>query len=210
MGKKPDYKLLDGTLVPGVTTIKNEWNVEAFKWWGNKIGKQGKDLKEELDYTANIGTILHILGASSFKQTGGKIIEGYSEDEIIKGHECFDKLVKIKDEYKFEPILVEHAFVSEVFKYGGTPDYFGPIDGINTLGDLKSSETMYPSMLLQLGGYYMLLKEHKYLVERGAIINCPPGKKRGKITFVSIPTLEVGFEIFLNCLKIYELKRKLK
>jgi len=204
------YFLQSGQEVAGVTTIKNEWNIEALKWWGNKLGKQGKDLKEELDYRANIGTVLHVLGANSFKQTGGKIITGYSEDEIMKGHECFDRLIKIKAEYKFEPLLVEQPLVSEVFKYGGTPDYFGPIDGINTLADLKSGETMYENMIAQLGGYYMLLREYKNLVERGAIINCPPGKKKGKITFVSLDKLEVGFEVFRHLLEIYNLKRRLK
>jgi len=213
--KKPPYLLLSGEEVAGVTTIKNEWNVEAFKWWGNKLGKQGIDLKEHLDYLANVGSVLHLLGANWFKDMMGMGIQiadikDYSKEETEEGFECFLKLKQLTEKYKFKPQVIEQPFVSEVFKYGGTPDYVGQIDNVVTLADLKSSNEMYKNMIIQLSGYYMLLKEHKIPVERGAIINCPRGTKKAKITFISIPTLEVGFKIFQHCLEIYQIKRRLK
>jgi len=204
--KKPPYLLLSGEEVAGVTTILNIHNVEPLKWWANKIGKQGIDLRELLDEKANIGILTHSM-VSNYFSGKGVIVNDYPQEAGL----CFLKFRDWLEKYKsIEPIAIEQQFVSEVFKFGGTPDFYGKIDGALTLIDFKTSADTYETHIFQLGAYYMLLKENKKYVNRAGIVNLPIKGKTAKETFFNVATLEVGFKIFQHCLEIYQLKRRIK
>jgi len=207
--KKPPYLLLSGKEVAGVTTILNTYNVEPLKWWANKIGKQGIDLRELLEEKANVGTLTHsmIHGYLGNKSLGMSEYSGEIQQQAMK---CFDKFTVWLEHKSIEPIAIEQQFVSEIFKFGGTPDFYGKIDGALTLIDFKTSSDTYETHIFQLSAYYMLLKENKKYVNRAGIVNLPIKGKTAKEKFFSVATLEVGFKIFQHCSEIYQLKRRLK
>jgi len=214
--KKPNYKLNNGTLVAGVTTVLQTLAKPALIPWAWKLGKDGIDYREYLDEKANIGTLAHSMILEYFKD--GEFIEfrgwetnDYSEEEFNQARKCFDKFAEWRGvSKKIKPLVVEKPFVSEVFEYGGTPDFYGEIDGKRVLCDFKTNPNVYDEMKIQLGAYYMLLKEHQLYVDKACIVNIPIEGKKARETFISIPTLEVGFKIFQHCLEIYQLKRRLK
>lgn len=203
------YFLKGGKEVAGTTTILDVYAKNALPAWANKLGREGIKLSEYMKERANVGTLTHDLSGGYFIGKAPSK-EGYTETEIKEAYECFDKFMEIGGKYSFEPIDIETPLVSEVFEYGGKPDYYGKVDDLLTIGDWKTSDGVYDNMIIQLGAYYGLLKENKKLVQRGAIFNIPPGDKKARATFISVPTLEVGFEIFKHCLSIYNLKRRLK
>jgi len=156
--KKPPYLLLSGEEVAGVTTILNIYNVEPLKWWANKIGKQGIDLRELLDEKAHVGTLTHSMIHTYFKGiTKAPSFDDYTDNEIQDAYKCYDKFMPWLNKYEnVEPIALEQQFVSEVFKFGGTPDFYGKIDGALTLIDFKTSSDTYETHIFQLSAYYML------------------------------------------------------
>jgi len=208
--KRQRYFSRDGTELLGVTTIISDvYNVEPLKWWANKQGKLGVDLRELLDEKANIGTLTHEMILHDFKEREEP--EGdYTDEQKCRAVDCYHKFLDWRDKYEsIKPISIETPLVSEVFRYGGTPDFYGEIDGKKTLIDFKTSSATYDSHIIQLGAYYMLLKEHEQHIDRAGIVNLPIEGKKAKETFISKAKLETGFKIFKHCLNIYRLKRKL-
>jgi len=203
------YFLQSGQEIAGVTTILNVYAKVALPNWANKLGREGIKLTEYLEERASIGTMAHDIIAEYFL-TRQKPAENCSDKKNIEARECFGKFLEIEKKHEFEWIEIESSLTSEVYEFGGTPDYYGLIDGIMTVGDWKTSDGVYDNMIIQLGAYYMLLKENKFVPTRGAIFNIPPAKKKARVTFFSQDTLEVGFEVFRHLLEIYNLKRRLK
>jgi len=207
--ERQHYKLLDGTLVAGVTTILQVMAKPALIPWAWKLGKNGVDYREHLDEKANIGTLAHEMILAYYKNEPRRN-NAYSQEESDQALVCFEKFTEWESQHNSKPILIEGSMVSEIFKYGGTPDFYGEIDGKLTLLDFKTNPNVYDEMKIQLSAYYMLLREHKKKVEKAGIINIPIEGKKAKETFISLDKLEVGFQIFKHCLEIYNLKRRLK
>ena len=53
------YRLVDGTIVPGVTTITGVMNKPALVKWANNLGLKGIDSSKYVDELASIGTLAH-------------------------------------------------------------------------------------------------------------------------------------------------------
>ena len=62
------YKNKDGVRLPGVTTITGIEDKPALKYWGNKIGLQGIEIRNYVDGLARIGTLAHYLAECHVKQ----------------------------------------------------------------------------------------------------------------------------------------------
>jgi len=113
--------------------------------------------------------------------------------------------------HDLEPILVEEQLVSERFRFGGTPDYYGKIDGLLTLADWKSGANLYPEMWIQLAGYDILLSEHGHHVGQRMLLNVGRDETENFIESVRPgPSLDDEVAIFKACQVIYEAKKRLK
>ena len=53
------YKLKDGTVVPGATTITGLLNKPFLITWANRLGLEGIDSTKYRDAAADIGTLAH-------------------------------------------------------------------------------------------------------------------------------------------------------
>ena len=67
------YKNSKGELLPGVTTIIGQLDKPALVQWAWKLGKEGKDWREERDSAGDIGTLVHeaVLNFFSSKEQYG-------------------------------------------------------------------------------------------------------------------------------------------
>ena len=58
---KQRYRLLDKSIVPGVTTILNVLSKPALVPWANKLGLQGIEVGKYVDALGEIGTLAHLM-----------------------------------------------------------------------------------------------------------------------------------------------------
>jgi hypothetical protein len=126
-------------------------------------------------HTANIGTMAHKmveLGLSDGCFSCAHIEELYGSHESFDLYYdyaliAYDKFVKWdSDNPTFSPIFTEKALVNYGLGYGGTIDIYGELNGRKVLIDIKTSNSIYKSHRLQVGGgYYGLLKANYYPVD---------------------------------------------
>jgi len=192
------YCLKDGTVVPGVTTICNMLDKPQLLDWAWKLGKEGKDWREERDSAGDIGTLVHelILGFLSGKSTNLK-----DRNDAVR--KCFGKFVNwwINEKPNNPEIIVEKPFISEKLKFGGQPDLY--IVDNKKLCDMKTSNGIYDSYWLQLAGYDILLRENGYKVDEYQILWLP---KDDRFDCPIKTDLRRERAIFKHLLGIYKLR----
>ena len=208
---KPPYKLSDGTRVPGVTTIAkvaadSEWKVS----WAAKLAFAGVNPVAYRDEKANVGTLAHALCLAPFGGTPPDL-EEYTPLEVQEARNSEGKWLAWLKGHSLEPILVEKPLVSEILRFGGTPDVYGSIDGLFTVLDLKTGAFIYPEAWIQLAGYGLLLEESGHPVQQRIILNIGRDETENFVEAKrSGPSLEDEETIFLAAKAIYEAKKRLK
>ena len=202
------YKLQDGTRVPGVTTLTGILDKPALKYWANKIGLEGIEIRKYVDDKADIGTLAHYMVLCDFKGKTPDTLD-YSKNQIEQAETCLIKFWDWKSGKEIEPILLEAPLVSEKHRFGGTCDIYAKVNGTPTLIDLKTGRGIYDEMLYQVSAYKMLLAEHKYLAEQCMILRIGRNEEEGFETKV-LNSTALYEEIFLRCLEIYNLRKQLK
>ena len=139
------YRLADGTIVPGVTTILGIMNKPALVKWANNLGLQGIDSSAYVDETAKIGTLAHemvqeYLGGPEWDRSAynpGQI--DLAENAVLSFFEWERRNVS-----SFETVFIEKQFVSETNRYGGTVDWYGELDEQMWLVDFKTCKALFP------------------------------------------------------------------
>ena len=198
------YKLRDGSIVAGVTTIINQLDKPALINWAWKLGKEGKDWREERDSAGDVGTLVHeevlrILSTNSSDETTcepivlnciKKFMLMWYAEQMLRG---------------FKLKLIEEPLVSERLAFGGQLDIFARIEGKNRLIDIKTSNGIYDSAWLQLAGYDILLRENGYKVDEYQILWLP---KDNRFDCPIRTDLRREKKIFKHLLEIYKLRRE--
>ncbi len=204
------YKTKDGTRVPSVTTILNELNKPALIDWAWRLGTQGINYREYRDALANVGTLAHrmILDDLQGRETDKS---EFSPDIIVLAECSFASYLAWKGQNKIEPVMLETPLVSEIFRYGGTSDFLGYVNGALTLLDFKSGKAIYPEHFIQLSGYSALVNEHRPAlgpIERYTVLNIPRGEG-DEFNQKTKLSLNPEWGIFQAALRIYQLKKEL-
>jgi len=151
---KAGYFLKDGTKVPGTTVICSAYKDSGgLIYWAWNQGKQGLDYRETRDKAGDIGTLVH--AAIEAKLAGNPLPP--MEKDVAKAVNAF---LKWEQQNKIEILEQEIQLVSEEFRYGGTLDAVGTIDGKYVLLDWKTSKGVYKNYLLQLAAYKQLWNEN--------------------------------------------------
>lgn len=205
------YRLVDGTIVPSVTTIIQElgWNKNALVAWARREALAGNDPNKVRDQAADVGSLVHALIEAHFKGTEVDLSE-YSEQNINKAKTCFSSFLKWKENHIQEVWYSELQLVSETYRYGGTIDFVGLIDGVPSLMDFKSSSGVWPEYKIQVAAYQNLFSE-----------NFAPARLQGHLLQLDKngdgfhhvvlgyqdKELKPAWEVFLHCLEIYKLKK---
>lgn len=203
------YKLADGTRVPGVTTVLGILAKPALISWANRMGLQGIDTTKYVDAAANAGTCCHAMIEAHLK--GEEFDESeYDSTAIDIASNGYLKYLDWEKANVLESIESELPLVSERYKFGGTIDMYCTLNGIPTLVDFKTNQTgIYDEMMHQTAGAYRLLLEENGRPVRKVIIIRVGKTEADDIEVRSIGQWEIHEAIFLNCLSLYELRRKL-
>lgn len=105
-----------------------------------------------------------------------------------------------------EPTYMEFQVFSPEYKYAGTLDFYGKVDGVVEIADWKTSRGIYPEAILQVVSYWTALMEMRPDLpppEQGRIVCFP--KEGDKVEEVIIKTedRESIFQAFLAALHLW-------
>jgi len=202
------YTLKDGTIVPGVTTILSVLNKPALVKWANNLGLQGIDSSKYVDEKAAIGTLTHQMIADYLQRKETDTSE-YSKVQIDQAENAVLSFLEWEKTHHIELVLIEEPMVSELYKFGGTIDCLGQMNGSLCLLDFKTSSGIFPEMMIQVVAYRQLLIEHGYKVDQAIILRVGRTPDEGFEDRL-INELDRRWQIFEHCLEIYRLQREVK
>jgi len=161
-----------GERLPSVTQILGvAWAKPALVAWAHREGVAGRPLNKARDDAAEAGTAAHEL---ILARMGGPPADltRYSKEAGSAARISDHHAQGWVSEHTFEPVVVETALVSTKMGYGGTPDWYGLLDGIPTVLDLKTGG-LYPEQLVQAAAYRLLLIEAGHKVDRLLLLRAP-------------------------------------
>lgn len=199
------YKTADGCRVPSVTTVLSILAKPALIKWAHGLGLKGIDMDGYVDELAGIGTLAHrmILDHLRGNQTD---TAAYSPQQTDLAENCFLKYLEWERQHDVEPLIVETPLVSAEYRFGGTPDFVGQVDGQLCLMDFKTGKGIYEDYWYQLGGYSLLLSDAlKPSCYR--ILNIGRDESE-RFVEEQREMIDAELEIFLHALAIYRLKQK--
>lgn len=202
------YKNADGIRVPSVTTFLGVLAKPALIDWAWNLGIQQIDYKKVKDTAADTGTLTHYLILCELKGIEPDLSEWAEEEVESTKHpmKCFHEW---KEQHELEPILMEKPLVSEKHQFGGTPDFYGLVDGVKTLLDFKTSKAIYSEYSSQVAAYAVLLREHGHVVDDLEILRLPKDID-DEPEYEPVTDEDVWFTIFLDCQDIYVLRREMR
>jgi len=203
------YRDENDNIIPGVTTILNILAKPALIKWANNLGLQGIDSTRYVDDKADIGTLAHDT-IHCYLCTDKKEVDTseYSSKQIKQAENCITSFYNWEKEHNIEPILLEKQLTSK-YGFGGTIDIYGKINDKLVLIDLKTGKSIYSSMTYQLAAYSHLLIENNYPIDYAMILNIPRADNENW-EIRRCDNLDREFEIFRNCLSIYNLQKEIK
>ena len=202
------YRLADGTIVPGVTTILGVLNKPALVKWANNLGLQGIDSSAYVDETARIGTLAHemvqeYLGGPEWDRSAynhGQI--DLAENAVLSFYEWERRNVS-----SFKTTFIEEQFVSETNRYGGTVDWYGELNGQLWLIDFKTCKALYPEHTYQTAAYRALLLERGYRVDGVRILRIGRSEDEGfDDKIIGREEIEDAYRVFESALNLYRAK----
>lgn len=201
------YKLADGAIVPGVTTVLGLLAKPALVPWANKLGLQGVDVKKYVDDKADIGTLGHAMVTDTLigKKTD---LSDYSKNQIDRAENCALSFWEWTKDHKIEEVFfVERPLVSEKNRFGGTLDIYAQVNGRREIIDLKTGSGIYPEHVYQVAALKALLEENGYQVDGTRIVNIPRAETEAfQEKSVSPMENEQGWKIFWHLLQVHGLR----
>lgn len=216
-----DYRLKNGTRVPGVTTILGRFKESGgLLQWAFKQGQSGaRTLYEERDKAGDAGTIAHDLVFRDLLYGGGADFEhslpppiDINPDIWKAGLTGFINYKKWERQTKLFIMPLEMPLIDEEFQFGGTPDAGFEIDGELDVGDWKTSNGIYLDYIIQGAAYRRLWNiNHPQQPMRGLHI-CRFSKEGGNFAhhYYDSDTLDVAWRQFVHFREAYELDKMLK
>ena len=136
-----DYRNGNGDRLPSVTQILGlTWPNPGLIEWANREGLAGRSHTIVRDRMGKIGTLAHAL---VFAEIGGPELSPPDEREYPADIQQAAKIPLYHARNWFEgrewdAILVERPLIHARYGYGGTPDWYGMLDGKLTVLDLKT------------------------------------------------------------------------
>lgn len=208
-----DYRLEDGTRVPGTTTIlKRVTPSGGLIHWAYTQGRDGKDLYETRDRAGDAGTLGHAMIEAYLHKRAVENLELYDQGLRDLASKAFDAYLEWERNYNVEIVETEMHLVSENLRYGGTPDAVGLVGGKLALLDWKTSNALYPEVLGQLAAYGRLWFEvRKQRFESYHVLRL--GKEHANFDHRFYPPSVVegvGWRYFKAAREVYDCDRDLK
>lgn len=207
--QRAGYFLKDGTRVPSVTTVIGRFKESGgLIHWAWQLGKEGKDYREVRDQAADAGTMAHA-AVEAWIHGQDYVWEGEPET-VAKAQKSFQAFLEWADQTQLQVTETECAMVSEMHKFGGTPDAF-TIRGKRACLDWKSSNSIYGEYLVQVAAYGQLWDENHpkdKIVSGFHLLRFD--KTYGDFHHHYWADLSNGWEAFKHLRALYEIDKELK
>lgn len=208
------YHLLDGTRVPGTTTVIGRFkDAGGLLQWAFQQGKAGKNhLYEEAEKAADIGTMAHAMVEAHVKGDDPEsIFNGEADEAKDKARNAFKEYLEWAAQTDVRITDQEMHLVSEEYRFGGTPDAIGIIGNSLCLLDWKTSNAVYPDHAIQLAAYRQLWNEnHPDNPLTGASYLLRFSKNYPDFEARKFGDLSEAWEIFKLYRQAYDLDKELK
>lgn len=186
-----------GNEVPSVTTILKIIDKPELVGWAHYMGTKNISIESILNKSSHFGNCIHDYLECYF--TGGAYVPLFSEwclrEDYKKATNNFKWFIKDKTH---NCIMAEVSRSNQLF--GGTLDFYGELNGKKMLIDFKTSKQVYPTYLLQLGGYYELIKDEVEVEGAGILI---VNAKQCKFYEITLERLKRYGEMFMLLTNFY-------
>ena len=133
----------------------------------------------------------------------------YSAQQIDQAENAYLKWLEWKKDKVLTPYLIETPLVSELFQYGGTPDFLGEVNGILKLVDLKTGY-VGKEAYIQTCAYRELLIENGYPPAGRILILGIPRTEDEKFVEIPYTDFENGWQYFKYLRQCYDLEKLIK
>ena len=209
------YKTKDGKRVCGVTTIIENlgWNKNQLMYWAWNEGIEGRNYKDTSGRMATAGTIAHYLIECDIKKRKPEI-SSYEKSLIKLAKRSFKNYLEWKGLVHFKPYSFEETeihLVSEKYRCGGTPDRIADINEKLSIYDWKTSNGVYPEMIIQLEAYRHLWDEiHPDNKITGGLHLLRVGKTDASFHYHHWQSVPEAWKIYKMLLKIHKSHKILK
>lgn len=204
------YRLDDGTLVPGVTTVLQVLAKPGLVPWANALGLKGIDTRTYVDGLARIGTLAHGLIE---QHMGGPAVDPaqWTAEEMDRAENALLHYFDWWDRYHPVATLIEQPLVHAGWRYGGTIDFLCRIDRRAVLVDVKTAKALYPEHIIQVAAYHRLLVHHGHQVDEVRILRVGRTEDEAFEERVLAPAALVPYwRLFRHALAIYRLQQDLR
>lgn len=188
-----------GKEVPSATTILKLLNKPSLVKWANYLGFKRTNTKDVVERASEIGTLTHNCIEALLTKERFEFPKEFDhhKESVMKRMNGFLNWYK---EVELAPKYIEKELVCDEF--GGTVDFFGELNSLNTVLDYKSSNKIYSSMFLQLGCYiYMLETVHGERVDQAGIVHV--SEKGTKVIMRTREQMQQYVEMFLVLSKFF-------
>jgi len=212
------YKLKDGTIVSGNTTIIGSnlgWKTGGLTYWACAQGQKYPNLPthEALnlarDAAADAGTVCHMMIECSIKDK--KFETKDIKREILSLAETgFLNYLEWKEMVHLEPFTMEAAEVSEKYGYGTTIDILARVNKKRSIVEIKTSNDVYEDMLIQVAAQKQVWDENHPDQKIEALHLLKLNKESASFSHHYWNALPEAFEAFLHLLELHKLHKILK
>lgn len=206
-----------GEIVPGVTTIIDSqlgWNKRILIAWARREALAGRDPDKILEQAGDIGSIVHLFIEVHIKNLikNEKIkadLKDFSPADIDKAENAFIAYLDWEQRNDLVYVASEKAVISETYRSGGMIDILAKNNGNLWLIDPKSSKGIYPEFIVQVSAYKMFYEEQEQeTIDEVHLLHL--GKEDGSFADHKLSTVQLlnGWNVFENCRKLYDLKKR--
>jgi len=154
---------VDNRRVPSVTQVINfnlGWNKDSLLKWTRKQALAGEDPDEIKGKASAIGTLVHGLihqhiTGEAFDTSQFAITERSIANKSFQAFLDWEKKVDLK------PEAAELQLTHQELLYGGTIDLLATVNGVVSVVDFKTANSLWPEQRIQLAAYRELI-HHNY------------------------------------------------
>jgi len=203
------YRNKANDVVPSITTVINTVLAKPqLIVWANKLGLQGIDSTKVRDAMGNAGALAHYFILCHLKGESPDTSE-YSQETINLAENSFLSYLEWEKHHSLKPILLETPLVSESLRVGGTPDFYGYVDGELVLADYKTGG-IYKEAFIQTCAYCRLLGDNDYQLPEKIIVLGIPRSENENFREEVYKNYDLGNEIFSHLRALYDLMKEVK
>lgn len=203
----------DGVKVPRVTTICGLLDKPGLVYWANKQGLKGINTQNVLIETAAIGTSVHeavqwhMMHGNDHKLN--EELEGKSNKDQADILYAYNKYLALDEITHISDPTCEITLTCP--RFGGRLDVLSQFKGDRALIDIKTSNQIYDSHIIQLAAYKRLLEFNDLEANKFYILSLPVrSEEPPQLKEISIEEISLYGKIFDHLLNIYEIQKELK